>query len=242
MLFADSILDSRTAGRGWTTLLSYRAQAILVGLLVVAPMLTSTVLPTMRMSAPLVVRALGDAPRTPPTKDPGHTYVSHGEVFQETIHAPGHIPEHIPGSSDDVMPPSIPGSSAGNQGRGLPGDPNGLLWAIADGRGAGPTLANPSAPLPRPRVSQPSPADLISGPRPQYPATARLARIEGVVVLNAVIARDGSIQHLQALSGHPMLVPAALDAVRQWRYRPYLLNGEPVEVETQITVNFTLGR
>ena len=61
-------------------------------------------------------------------------------------------------------------------------------------------------------------------------------------MLRAIISRDGAIENLQVLSGHPMLVPAAVDAVRQWRYRPYVLNGEPVEVETEVTVNFVLGR
>jgi protein TonB len=62
-----------------------------------------------------------------------------------------------------------------------------------------------------------------------------------LVVLRAIISRDGTIENLQALSGHPLLVPAALNAVRQWRYRPYVLNGEPVEVETEVKVNFILS-
>jgi len=76
----------------------------------------------------------------------------------------------------------------------------------------------------------------------KVPATplAKAARIQGEVVLAAIISKAGTIEELQALSGHPMLVAAAVEAVRQWRYRPYLLNGEPVEVETRITVNFTL--
>ncbi len=61
------------------------------------------------------------------------------------------------------------------------------------------------------------------------------------MVLQAVIGKDGTVHDLRLLSGHPMLLPAAIEAVRQWRYRPYLLNGEPVEVDTQINVNFTLG-
>ena len=69
----------------------------------------------------------------------------------------------------------------------------------------------------------------------------RSARIQGPVVLAAVISKAGTIEHLQVLSGHPMLVNAALDAVSQWRYRPYVLNGEVIEVETQITVNFKLN-
>jgi protein TonB len=82
---------------------------------------------------------------------------------------------------------------------------------------------------------------LIQRVTPTYPALARQTRVQGPVVLQAVISRNGTIENLQVLSGHPMLVKAALDAVRQWRYRPYLLNNEPVEVETQITINFTLG-
>ena len=73
-----------------------------------------------------------------------------------------------------------------------------------------------------------------------YPAVARAARIQGTVVLSAVIAKDGTVENLSLLSGHPLLVPAAMDAVKQWRYRPYTLNGQPVEVMTQIHVNFQL--
>jgi len=68
------------------------------------------------------------------------------------------------------------------------------------------------------------------------------ARIWGDVVLHAIISKDGEIQELTLVSGHPMLAPAAIEAVRQWRYRPYLLNGEPVEVETTVTVTFLISQ
>ena len=83
--------------------------------------------------------------------------------------------------------------------------------------------------------------NLIYRVQPEYPQLARQARIQGTVVLRAIISREGRIENLQALSGHPLLVPAAMEAVRLWRYRPYSLNDQPVEVETQITVNFTLA-
>ncbi len=83
--------------------------------------------------------------------------------------------------------------------------------------------------------------NLIHKVQPVYPPLARAARIQGAVVIRAIISRNGTIENLQTLSGHPMLVGAALDAVRQWRYRPYILNGDPVEVETQVTVNFSLS-
>ena len=81
---------------------------------------------------------------------------------------------------------------------------------------------------------------LISQPPAVYPPDAKQARIQGVVKLSATIAKDGTIQDLEVISGHPMLIPAAKDAVKQWVYRPTLLNGQPVEVVTQIDVNFTL--
>jgi protein TonB len=84
-------------------------------------------------------------------------------------------------------------------------------------------------------------AYLVHRVQPEYPPLARSARIQGAVVVHAVIAKDGTIENLRVISGHPMLVPSALEAIRQWRYRPYVLNGEPVEVETQVTVNFVLS-
>jgi protein TonB len=83
--------------------------------------------------------------------------------------------------------------------------------------------------------------NLIYRVQPVYPPLARSARVQGAVVLRAIISKSGGIGNLQVVSGHPMLVKTALDAVSQWRYRPYILNDEPVEVETQITVNFVLA-
>ena len=81
---------------------------------------------------------------------------------------------------------------------------------------------------------------LVRKVTPSYPKLAMISRQQGSVVLEATISRDGSIENLRAISGPPLLIGAAIDAVRQWRYRPYLLNDQPVEVETQITVNFSL--
>ena len=101
-----------------------------------------------------------------------------------------------------------------------------------------PKVATPQ----RVRVSQGvSQGLLIHKVQPTYPPLARQARIQGTVVLQAQISKDGSIENLQLISGHPMLAPAAIEAVKQWKYKPYLLNGEPVEVDTQVQVNFTLA-
>jgi len=86
-----------------------------------------------------------------------------------------------------------------------------------------------------------SEGDIIRKVQPTYPPLARSARIQGTVVLQAVISTQGTIENLRVVTGHPLLAPAAIEAVRQWRYRPYILNNDPVEVETQITVNFSLA-
>jgi protein TonB len=104
-------------------------------------------------------------------------------------------------------------------------------------------VAVPKAATPqRVRVSQGvTQGLLIHKVQPNYPPLARQARIQGAVQLQALISKQGTIENLRVISGHPMLSPSAIDAVKQWRYKPYILNGEPVEVETQITVNFTLS-
>jgi len=84
-------------------------------------------------------------------------------------------------------------------------------------------------------------AKLVSQPMPVYPPLARQARIQGNVVLHAIISKDGRVEQLSVISGHPLLIQSALDAVRQWRYQPTTLNGDAVEVDTTITVTFTMG-
>jgi TonB family protein len=84
-------------------------------------------------------------------------------------------------------------------------------------------------------------AKLVMQPRPVYPPLAKQARISGVVHLNAIIGKEGNVINLSVISGHPLLIPSALEAVQQWVYQKTLLNGEPVEVSTQIDVNYTLS-
>ena len=92
------------------------------------------------------------------------------------------------------------------------------------------------------RVSQGVMAGLlVSKVPPEYPADAKQARIQGTVVMRVIVNKDGNVANIQLMSGHPLLAPAAIDAVKLWKYRPYFLNGMPVEVETQVHVNFTLA-
>ena len=116
---------------------------------------------------------------------------------------------------------------------------------MLDGPRNVPVLAKTPEPTPIKRIrvaSRVVEANLIHDVAPTYPPEAGRARIEGTVVLLAVIGKDGSVQDVRVESGLPLLAQAAIDAVKQWRYRPYLVNGEPVEVDSRITINFTLSR
>jgi len=133
--------------------------------------------------------------------------------------------------------------TAGEVG-GVPGGvPGGQMGGVIGGIISSTPVAVPKAATPqRVRVSQGvSQGLLIRKVQPAYPPLARQARIQGQVVLQAEISKNGSIENLRLISGHPMLAPAAIEAVKQWRYKPYLLNGEPVAVETTVQVNFTLA-
>jgi protein TonB len=85
-------------------------------------------------------------------------------------------------------------------------------------------------------------AQAVYQPQPVYPPIAIAAHVQGTVVLEAIIGRDGTVQDLKILKGHPLLVRAALDAVRTWRYQPTMLDSEPVDVLTEINVKFTLSQ
>ena len=82
---------------------------------------------------------------------------------------------------------------------------------------------------------------LVHQVKPEYPPAARAAHIQGMVVLHAIIGKDGAVKQVQVVSGSPMLASAAENAVKQWRYKPYVLNGQPVEVDTTVNVNFTMA-
>jgi protein TonB len=164
--------------------------------------------------------------------------------------APKSIPKEIAMNKEDEAPPPSGGVGVvGGVPGGMPGGtPGGVIGGIISNI---PVAAPPPPPVVKPVEAKPviqrlrvggnvQEAKLTKKVVPAYPALARSARISGVVRFNAVIGIDGHIQNLQLVSGHPLLVPAAQAAVSQWVYQPTLLNTEPVEVMTQIDVNFTL--
>jgi protein TonB len=143
---------------------------------------------------------------------------------------------------EEEAPP--PASSMGGVVGGVPGGvPGGQMGGVIGGIISSTPIAVPKVATPqRVRVSSGvQQGNLINKVTPVYPPIAKNARISGTVVLQAVISKTGVVENLRAISGHPMLIPAAVEAVKQWRYKPYFLNGEPVEVETTVSVIFSLG-
>jgi protein TonB len=166
--------------------------------------------------------------------------------------APKEIPKEIAVIEEDELPPVS--GAVGVVGGISGGVPGGTLGGVIGGIiGSVPTAAPPPPPPPVKEKPKPKPpkrirvggnvqaARLVRQPKPVYPPLARQARIQGTVRFNAIIGKDGNIANLTLVSGHPLLVPAATAAVKQWVYKPTLLNGEPVEVVTVIDVNFTLS-
>jgi periplasmic protein TonB len=135
----------------------------------------------------------------------------------------------------------VVGGVLGGVVAGIPG--GALSEALSSTRSAPvPVKTFDPTPVKRIRVaSRVVEANLIRDVAPQYPPEAGRARIEGTVVLLAVIGTDGSVKEVRVENGLPMLAQAAIDAVKQWRYKPYLVDGEPVEVDSRITINFTLS-
>jgi protein TonB len=156
------------------------------------------------------------------------------------LRTPTAIPKKIQMIKEDEQPPAT--GVAGVVG-GVPGGvPGGTMGGVLGGMLSSTPVAIPKAAPQRVRVSAGVQQGLlIRKVTPTYPALARQARIQGTVVLQALIGKDGAIQNLRVVSGHPMLTGAALDAVKQWRYKPYYLNNEPVEVDTTINVIFSLS-
>jgi len=150
---------------------------------------------------------------------------------------PRAIPKEVAVFKEAELPPDvITNTNTGGVFGGLPGQ--GIISAAAPVAPPPPKAATPA------RIKQGgnvTAASILSQTRPVYPPLARQARIQGNVVLHAIIDKEGKVAQLEVVSGHPLLVQAALDAVKQWRYKPTQLNGDPVEVDTTITVTFTMG-
>jgi protein TonB len=239
-MFEDSILELRTKKRSpWATIFSFVVQVGLVFVMILIPLIYTEALPKTQLMTFLVAPPPPPPPPPPPAAQPVvHVQKVVSELDNGELRTPTKIPKKILIAKDEDQP-----VSTGVVG-GVPGGvPGGQMGGVIGGIISSTPVAVPKVATPqRVRVSAGvTEGLLIHKVQPAYPPLARSARIQGQVVLQAVIGKDGTIQGLHAVSGHPMLTPAAIDAVKQWRYKPYFLNGEPVEVDTQITVNFTLA-
>jgi periplasmic protein TonB len=230
---------SNHSHRGWTTLISFALQALAVGCLLLLPLFYTEGLPRLAMLAPLLAPAPPPtAPLVPPR--PNLPSDAQSNLMRDRLMSPPQIPPTVAMLAETTPPPPMIDPSAAGVRHGI-GDPNGRGTAVDSVPGSDLVLPPPPPAVHHPPVSHMMEGNLVYRVQPDYPALARQVRIQGQVVLRAMISREGAIENLQVLSGHPMLVQAAVDAVRQWRYRPYVLNGEAVEVETQVTVNFVLS-
>ncbi|HEV7220177.1 MAG TPA: TonB family protein [Terriglobales bacterium] len=239
-MFEDSLIESGgklKTKRAQASFVAFIFEGILIGIMVLIPLLITEALPKSQLMMSLVA----PPPPPPPPPPPAVVHIVkqvQTNIINDQLRTPTKIPKKIEMIKEDAAPPPMTAGVVGGISSG-PGQVGGVIGGIISSTPvAVPKVATPQ----RIRVSQGVTQGLkIRDVKPNYPPLARQARIQGSVLLQAVISKDGSIEDLKVISGHPMLVPAAIDAVKQWKYKPYVLNGEPVVVDTQITVNFTLG-
>lgn len=247
-MFEDSLVDDKIrTHRGATTVLSFLLQLGLVGIVILIPLIFTQALPLNVTSVTSLVAPPPPPPPPPPAAAKAAPVTPKPTpVETKALTVPLKIPKKIAEVHDEPTPeqsagppPSIAGVPGGVPGGVAGGTMGGVVGGVLNGVGTAiPKVATPK----RVRVSQGvSEGLLVKKVTPTYPAIAKQARVQGTVVLQASIGKDGSIQNLQVVKGHPLLSQAAINAVKQWKYKPYFLNGQPVDVDTTITVNFTLG-
>lgn len=228
-MFSESLLDSSTRVRKvrrWPMATAFTLEAAAAAVAILLPLLTTNVLParardiitTPLRSAPLAERNSNKSTR-PTTRSSGTTVV-------QLVQRPNAVSFLHPLSNAWESSAVDPGRVAA---------PDGIPGALMHGIYVPPQPPAPGRPR---RISMLSEAQLLKKVEPVYPHIATVAGISGTVKLHAIIGKDGSIEDLNVVAGHPLLAEAALEAVRQWRYKPYVLNGRAIEVETFITVVF----
>ena len=248
-MLEDSLFESqgrKKIANPITVIVSVVAHVVTIGVLVLIPLLQ-----TQAITLPAVDMSLW-LPRAEPQRN-----------VEAAAQQPRVQKQVRVDPNDFIAPQAIP--TAIPRIVDAPADTAGFLPSTGDGNRPGSLLREllnrqpemaPPAPPPTPVAAPPAPppvdsapirkfeglqrANLIHQVNPAFPPLAIQARVQGVVVLEAIISREGSIESLRVVSGHPLLNPAALEAVKQWKYRPTLLNGQAVEVITTITIHFTL--
>jgi len=243
-MFEQSLVNAQVGSRKpWTVAASLTLQIGFVAAILILPLLhPGTITPRFDFHTPLQLTKLTPPPLPPETRPAQRASRVPFGVFINPLVPSRRIPSSIdttPDAAPELVTSPVASSAAS---------------ALTDYAATRPV--EPPKPVPPPVVQRESPAVpdapirvssgivaamLIFGPKPLYPPIARTARIQGTVRLEAVIGRDGTIQNLRVAAGPPLLIAAAMKAVQQWRYKPTLLNGVPVEVITGIDVTFTLN-
>lgn len=239
----ESTVNPKRTNKPWTVALSMIVQVIILFVLILIPLIYTEALPRTMLTTLLVA----PPPPPPPPPPPVAAQVVRVKPVERLMQAgklvsPKAIPKDIKIIKEEELPPDVMVGVTGGVPGGVPGgQAGGVIGGVIGG-----VVGNvPPPPKVLQRIRQGGnvqAARLINRVQPTYPPLARQARIQGTVRLHAIIAKDGTVQQLEVLSGHPLLVQSALDAVRQWRYQPTLLNGEPVEVDTTVDVIFSLNQ
>ncbi len=249
-MFEQSLIELATKGtkkRPWTIVVSFIFQALLIGVMILIPLIYTEALPKQQLLTFLVAPPPPPPPPPPPAAAPIKVVKVVRELDDGRLTAPKEIPKEIAMIKEEDLPPPVSAGVVGGVPGGMAGgSPGGVIGGIISST----PVAPPPPPPPKPVEAAPKrirvggqvqSAMAISRPNPVYPPLAKQARIQGTVRLEAEISKTGTIESLKVVSGHPLLVQAALDAVKQWRYKPTILNNEPVAVATTIDVNFTLS-
>jgi len=254
-MFEQSLLDIKgKTAKPWTVMVSFIGQCILVVIAILIPLISTDTLPARTLTSFLVAPPPPPPPPPPPAAAPVKVIKVIPRQFDAgRLMAPKQIPKQILMIKEEELP--LPTTGAVGVVGGVPGGvPGGTPGGVIGGIISAAPVAAPPPPPPKVEAQKQKEvqrirvggnvqqAKLIRQPKPVYPPLAKQARIQGVVRLQAIIGSDGTIRNLQVITGHPLLIPSALEAVKQWAYHPTLLNGEPVEVITQIDVNFTLSQ
>jgi protein TonB len=233
-MFSDLALAREIPVRRWTAAASFTLQATIILAGLAYPLMHPDSLPPVLHPLFLPI-----ASYTPDLVS--HTTASNGGIstairpIVASAHSISFSFGRAPTQPQDSGPAIPPGFGVIGAGK-----PDGVEHSIVgDYARPMPTVAPRERPLRRSVMME---GNLIRKIEPQYPTIAKALHIEGAVMLKAIISREGTIENVKVESGHALLAQAALQAVRQWRYRPYLLNDEPIEVETEIKVNFVLQR
>jgi protein TonB len=235
-------------------MVSFIGQIVLITVAVILPLIYTDVLPATTLQSFLVAPPPPPPPPPPPAAAPPVKVVKviPRQFDAGKLMAPKSVPKEIAVIKEDELPPpsSAVAGVVGGVGSGVAG---GTVGGVLGGIIGGIPSAAPPPPPPPPVKKEAAPtrikvggnvqsAMIIRKTPPTYPQLAKSARVSGVVHLAAIISKDGTIQELHSLGGPALLIQAAMDAVKTWVYRPTMLNGEPVQVETTIDVNFTLNQ